>query len=247
MTFYERYIHGETEEVYKNILALGQDALLPGNFSETDKVLTELFHRVAYNLDVIYGELRNINYLLKEECKYNFERPLHRPLPDTSRLLDKLDKAIAPFGYVPLSLKYFYKIVGGVNFAWDYDANEHFIWHLADPIQVTSLDAVVETVTDKYWREEMRDIADEEGLAYIELSADDLHKDNVSGGPPYSIEILKQPGVDSLFLNEPNKTTFIGYLKICFDNCGFPLIQRSDCNNDYQQFFEKVKPQLKRI
>jgi len=247
MTLYNRYISGQTEEVYNDMLALGKEAFSPALQSDIDHVLTELFNRVAYNLNIIYTELKNINYLFKTEFNYNFERPLHQPLPDTSVLLDKLDNAVKPFGFVPLSLKYFYKIVGGVNFVWDYDTNEDFIWELADPIQIASLDAIVETVTGEYWREEMQEIVEEDELPYLELSADDLHKDNVSGGPPYSLEIATHPSVDGLFFNEPNNSTFINYLRICFNNCGFPLIRRPDCNNDYQVFFDKVKPLLQAI
>lgn len=165
----------------------------------------------------------------------------------TARLLTKLEKAVKPFGFVPLSLKYFYEIVGGVNFVWDYDKGPTLMWNMADPLQIASLDALVESITDKYWREEMKECIDEGDVLFLELSADELHKDNVSGGPAYSLMITKQPSVDSDFLNEPNNTTFINYFRICFDNCGFPSIKRDDYNNDYQAFFAKVKPQLKQI
>ncbi|WP_205942934.1 hypothetical protein [Pedobacter frigidisoli] len=138
MTFYERYINGNTEEVYQEIYALKQDAFLPENLPEIEKVLTETFKRVAYNLDIIYKELKVFGYLFKPEPIYNFDKPLHKPLPDTAILLEKLDHAVKPFGYVPLSMKFFYRIVGGVNFVWDYETNEDFMWDMADPIQVAS-------------------------------------------------------------------------------------------------------------
>ena len=108
MTLYDRYINGQTEQVYQDIYALGQDAFLPANLPDIEKVLTETFQRVAYNLEIIYAELKNIDYLFKTEFEYNFQRPLHKPLPDTDTLLKKLDKAVEPYGFVPLSLKYFY-------------------------------------------------------------------------------------------------------------------------------------------
>jgi hypothetical protein len=213
MTFYDRYIKGETEQVYQDIYVLGQDAFLPANLPDIEKVLTETFQRVAYNLDIIYTELKNINYLFKTEFEYNFQRPLHKPLPGTDTLLEKLDKAVEGYGFVPLSLKYFYKIVGGVNFVWDYDTNENFMWDMADPIQVASLDDLVNEVAGDDWKENMQDyLSDNENEnVFFELAADDLHKDNVSGGPPYSLEITKSLRIDSNFLNEPNETTFINY------------------------------------
>src|SRR5688500_2190430 len=111
MTFYDRYINGQTQQVYQDIYALGQDAFSPTNLPDIEQVLTETFQRVAFNLDIIYAELKNINYLFKTEYKFNFERPLHKPLPDTGLLLKKLDTAVESYGFVPLSLKFFYKIV----------------------------------------------------------------------------------------------------------------------------------------
>lgn len=249
MTLYNRYINGQTKEVYREIYAMGANAFLPENLQEIEKVLTETFQRVAYNLDIIYTELKAINYLFKIEPAYNFERPLHKPLPDTDILLLQLDKAVQPFGFVPLSMKFFYKIVGGVNFVWDYETNEDFMWNMADPIQIASLDAVVEAVNDEYWQEDIQQyVADENfGKAFIDLAADDLHKDNVSGGQAYAIEITKKPSIDSSFMNEPNDTSFINYLRICFEYCGFPGITRPEMHNDYQAFFDRVKPQLKSI
>jgi hypothetical protein len=249
MTFYDRYINGQTEQVYQDIYALGQDAFLPTNLPDIEKVLTETFERAAYNLNIIYNELKQLNYLFKTDPTYNFEKPIHKPLSDTNILLEQLNSAVKTFGFVPLSLKFFYKIVGGVNFVWDYDTNENFMWNMADPLQIASLDAVVETVTDEWWQEDIQQYVEDEnfGTAFLDLAADDLHKDNVSGGQPYAIQITNQPSIDGNFLNEPNNTTFVNYLRICFDNCGFPGITRPDIQNNYQGFFDKVKPRLKPI
>jgi len=116
MTLYDRYINGQTEQVYQDIYALGQDAFLPANLQDIEKVLTETFQRVAYNLEIIYSELKNIDYLFKTRFEYNFQRPLVKPLANTEQFLEKLEIAVKPFGFVPLSLKMFYRIVGACNF-----------------------------------------------------------------------------------------------------------------------------------
>ena len=136
-------------------------------------MLTETFQRVAYDLDVIYDELVTINYLFKNEFKHNFERPLHKPLHNTTPLLKNLDTLVEPLGFVPLSLKFFYSIVGGVNFVWDYDTDDQFMWEMADPLQVRSLDSLVE---------EMQELTEDENAenAFLYFAADDLHKDNIS-------------------------------------------------------------------
>lgn len=247
MTFYERYLNGETEQVYEDIYKLGKEAFLPNNLSDIEKVLTETFERVAYNLDIIYKELIEINYLFKTDFPFNSERPLIKPLQETDQLLFELDKTVKPFGFVPISIKLFYKIVGACNFAWDYDTNEDFIWECADPIQIISLDDLVSYMTDEDNQEVLQEYYDEDGFVSLELSADYLHKDNISGGPPYSLQIPSEQSIDAVFLYEEHNTTFINYLRICFDNCGFSRITNSENKNNYQSFFEKVKPRLKRI
>ena len=247
MTLYDRYINGQTEQVYREIYALAQEAFLPNNLPDIEKVLTETFQRVAYNLDVIYSELKNINYLFPTEFKFNFQRPLIKPLPNTEQLLATLDKSVKPFGFVPLSLKMFYRIVGACNFCWDNVINEEYIWRYADPIQIFSLDNIISEVTDEDFLSDLQEYYEEDGFISLQLSADYFHKDNTSGGQAYSLKVTQQPSVDAEFLNEEHNTTFINYLRICFDNCGFSRITNPESKNDYQAFFDKVKPQLKPI
>ena len=247
MTLYSRYINGETEQVYKDIYALGQDAFLPNKFPDIEMVLTETFQRVAYNLEIIYTELKHINYTFWKN-ELGSEEALLKPPAETDKLIDTLEQAINPFGYLPLSLKMFYKIVGSCNFVWDYRQDKAIMWEMADAIQIAPLTYCVSEVTDKYWLQQAKEYMEDEdfGFTFLVLAADDLHKDNVSGGPPYSLEITKQPSIDGNFINEPNNTTFINYLRICFEYCGFPGI-RSEAKNDNQLFFDRVNAQLKPI
>lgn len=247
MSFYERYLNGETEQVYEDIYKLGEDAFLKENFPDIEKVLTETFERVAYNLEVIYNELTNINYLFKKKFNYNFERPLVKPLPNTEKLLHQLDKSVERFGFVPLSLKMFYGIVGACNFGWDYNTNQDFIWRCADPIQISSVDGIVSEIIETDFLEGLEEYYNEDGFVSLPLSADYFHKDNISGGPAYALQLTPRPSIDGQFLNEEHETTFINYLRICFDNCGFSRITVENNKNDYQSFFDKVKPKLKRI
>ena len=247
MTLYERYLNGETEKVYEDIHKLGKNAFLPDTIVDIEKVLTETFERVAFNLDIIYKELVEMNYLFKTDVQFNFERPLIKPLPQTDQLLSELNEIVKPFGFVPTSLKLFYKIVGACNFEWDYNTNEDFIWECADPIQIISLDDLISYIAEEDNQEIFHESYEEDGFIHLELSSDYLHKDNISGGMPYSLQITQEPSIDSNFLYEEHHTTFINYLRICFDNCGFSRITNPEYDNDYKAFFKKVKPQLKKI
>ncbi|SHN34468.1 hypothetical protein [Mucilaginibacter sp. OK098] len=250
MIFYNRYINGEDgRSVYSDIYNLRQEAFSDKYFDDIQSVLTETFNRVVFNLEIIFSELKNINYAFKTEFQCNSERPLLRPLPDTDELLVKLNSATSDFGQIPLSLKLFYKIVGSCNFAWDYDNRPEMFWKCADPIQINSIDDIVNYVSDDDWTEYLSEALEDDNSQspYLELAADYLHKDNISGGPPYSIQLTKEPSIDGLFLNEPNETTFINYLRICMENCGFSRITNAEYENDYKEFFAKIKPQLKNI
>lgn len=202
MNFYERYQNWETTAVYADITELGQKAFSPQYYPDVRNVLEETFNRVAYNLRVIHAALIEVGYLFKQEFQYNSDQPLLKPFPDTEALLQQLAMAVKPFGYVPESLKMFYRAIGGCNFAWDYETNEEYMWVYADPIQIIALDDLV---------------------------------------------ITPVPTIDSAFLNEAHNTTFIDYLRVTFENCGFSRITDTGCANDYQDFFAKVKPLLKKI
>jgi hypothetical protein len=210
MTFIERYKNGETRTVYAHIMSLGEKS-----FNDIQNVLRETCVRSSFTLDLIYKELSSIGYNFCKETQYNFQRPVVKPLPKTEKLLQQLDKIVKPYGYVPESLKMFYKIVGGCNFAWDYDSNDEIPWEGADPIQIVPLDDLVSELVEM----------EGEPLEYLDISADYLHKDNISGGPTYAIEITERPSIDGHFLNEEHDTTFIDYLKITFENCGFSMGQ----------------------
>lgn len=244
MTFLERYKIGETTAVYSDIDKLGQVAWSEEHFLDIEAVITETMQRTAYNLAVIYDELERIEYNFKREIRYSFEAPLNKPLVNAEELLSQLEKSVIPFGSVPLSLKLFYKIVGSCNFAWDYESNKNISWEYSDPIQVLPLDTLVEAVTAESWLEE---ISENNGVACLELSADYLHKDNISGGPSYAIEITSKPSIDGKLLNEEHQTTFINYLRIVFENCGFGRANEFERTATFKSFSDKVGPKLKKI
>ncbi len=249
MNLHDRYLNGEYKAVYNDIYKLKDQALNIEYKKEVEQVLIETFERVAFNLQIIYRELLNIGYAFNLDATVNFEKAIHKPLKDTELLLGQLDLAVQPFGFVPLSLKYFYRIVGGVNFVWNFEAKKQLMWDMADPIQVASLDSLVDEVMHEYWKEDIQLYVDDVnfGCAFLYLSADEFHKDNVSGGEAYAIEITKEKSIDARFMNEANQTTFVDYLRICFENCGFPGMSKETDDKNYQMFVDKIKPQLKMI
>ena len=67
-----------------------------------------------------------------------------------------------------------------------------------------------------------------EGRYELTISCDRFHKDGVSGGESYGIPV-PHPGADAPLLWEWHNTTFVDYLRICFEWGGFPgLARRQD-------------------
>ena len=121
MTLFDRYLKGETTDVYNDFYALGQEALNPGNFIQTDLILNETFKRVKFNLEIIYKELKTINYQFVSNIEHNLQKPLLPPDPNVDFLLSELKFKIKNAGHIPLSLEYFYRIVGSCNFCWNWE------------------------------------------------------------------------------------------------------------------------------
>jgi hypothetical protein len=238
MTLLEKYLQGDSERVYDEIYKMGKTAFDPNSYPVVESVLSETFKRVARNLEIIHNELVRINYCFKTECKFNFEYPLLKPLPDVASLLARLDACVKRVGYVPLSIKLFYKIVGSCNFAWNYDANPDIPWEGADPIQVAPINDLLS---------ELENFEDDDDFLELGISADYLHKDNISGGMAYSIEITKKPQIDSQFLNEEHNATFIDYLRLTMRDCGFSRADVIRDRADFIEFSSKVRPKLYKI
>ena len=238
MNLLEKYLQGDTLHIYDEIERMGSDAFIKDNLREIKAVLKETMVRVRYNLDVIYASLQEADYCFTKSPRQDFEYPLLKPRWGTRLRISRLDKIVRPFGHIPLSLKMFYQIVGSCNFAWDYDAVPDIPWEGTDPIQIGPITSLLT---------EAKELEPDEEPIGLPVSADYYHKDNISGGPPYSVELTAWPQVDSRFLNEEHHTTFINYLRITFDNCGFSRAGVAAHLPDFMDYLLKVKPLLKPI
>lgn len=247
MTFLERYQNGERMEVYQEIERLGSKAFEKNIFKEVEAILIETFQRVRLNLEVIYETLKEQQYSFRTRYQSNSERPLSKPLKNCKKRLAELDQEVAPFGHVPFSLKLFFKIVGSCDLSWDYDTNPEILWEYADPLQIFALDDILEFIRVEDWKERMQEEITEGDCPSLEISADYYHKDNVSGGPAYAIELTKHPSIDSRVLYEEHETTFINYLRLSFEKGGFLRMDKTPFQKEFAAYFEKVKPKLLKI
>jgi len=153
-----------------------------------------------------------------------------------------LAKLVDPVGHIPLSLVTFWKIVGSCNFAWDYESDPNIPWGEADSIQLHPITDIAKEAED-----DLAVLKRGNEPAGIWVAADYYHKDNISGGAPYSVELTTAPQVDSRFLHEGHPTTFIDYLRIVMEGCGFSRMEAVHDLPDFLGYCEQVRPLLKPI
>ena len=239
-TYYKRYINNEELAVWDELKELNNITPEHPDWGDITDVLKETMWRVKFNINTIYERLKVTGY------EFNEKHPCKLPCNETNNKIKKLSNAVKPFGYIPLSLEFFYFTVGSVDFTplWD----KKILHEYSDPLCIASVDEAIELMgEDGEWEENMEDFTSEGHKPYIDIAPDFYHKDNVSGGSPYGIEVTNTKQVDSMFLNTPYNENlfFIDYLRLCFEWGGFPNI--SEYNDNYQSFIDNLKTGLKTI
>jgi hypothetical protein len=156
-------------------------------------------------------------------------------------------------GHIPLSLRAWYEVVGGVNFvgtapaSWwlpiqyehgerDPDPGDRFVADLAgrtiglDPIYLYSLDRVIDHTDVELRLVQKSAHAGQKRNSHVhyrDLGPDVHDKSYTSGSGPYAIKV-PNGGMDAPFLSEQYDTTFLGYLRLCLRWGGLPGLQQLD-------------------
>jgi hypothetical protein len=217
-SFLKRYKEGEHSQVWAELLALGASVREEPVFSEASAVAFETMLRVRANVEVLIDRLHSLGYRFGiypdgSRTPY-YEGPLVPPPPDIKSKIEKVETLVG--GPIPISLSIFWRVVGSVDFI-----GYHPSWpEYSDPLVVYPTEAVDSEYDD--WIA----ACDEDGLEQvgpfaIPLAPDVYHKDNVSGGAPYSI-VVPNRAIDATFEDEFHETTFVDYLRIAFGCWGFP-------------------------
>lgn len=265
-TFLERYLAGEREQVWAELIALGEKVREEPVYSDAWAVAQETMRRAKANIETIYERLKSIGYLFER-----FQSAYAPPEPDITAQIEVFEHEVGP---LPLSLRAWLEIVGDVDFIGSYPGLTYYgepeppfrtieeavteaAEIYADPlcVGVWNFDSAVECYNE--WREdfgesnpykaenypewkeayETGEIEDDDFFA-VEISPDLYFKMRVGGGAPYMIT-LPDPRADSYVLNEPHDTMFVDYLRICFRWGGFPGLAH------YAKYNEAVLETLK--
>ncbi|GAC1370835.1 MAG: hypothetical protein NVS2B12_22130 [Ktedonobacteraceae bacterium] len=119
--FLERYLAGECEQVWDELLEMGDQVRAEPLYSETLEVARETMRRVRKNCETLILRLETIGY----KFGYDWASPAHTaevrsqpprlgtPAADIQDRLVQLERAGA---VSPISLRAFYEIVGALNF-----------------------------------------------------------------------------------------------------------------------------------
>ncbi|MFL5386100.1 MAG: hypothetical protein ACJ8GN_26595 [Longimicrobiaceae bacterium] len=216
----ERYLNGEHERVWSEFQALGPAVRNEPHLSAARAVGAETMRRVRRNCEMLVDRLRAAGYVFgiypDGSDGYYSEGPLVAPSDATRAALARLEARVGP---LPLSLVAFWEEVGlvdlvGMRRSWP---------ERLDPLVVGGPAEVLAELDD--WEEDQGD-EDEPEPFEGGLAPDDLHKDNVSGGPPYGVQ-LPYASADFRFLNERHDLFFVPYLRLAILRCGgFPGLDR---------------------
>lgn len=229
-----RYHRGEHVAVWAELRS--HEALAGPLLVEAEAVARETMARVARNAD------RLAERLAAEGWRPLYDELRVRPRAGDAEVVTRIEEfAGSP---LPLSLRAFWEVVGGINFVWDYDSGAapslgvDLPMDQMDPVCVDS----PQTVTHLFdgWEEQLvgvdPELADPLDLS---LAPDFLHKANISGGGPYGV-VLPFLGADPVFDNEAHRLPFVDYLRLCFRWAGFPLLERHASRPDVRRFLESM-------
>jgi hypothetical protein len=212
LPFYERYLAGERQAVWAELIALGESVREDPYAADALAVAYETMQRVEANLRTVIARLKGIGYQFQTESMPDgSETPVHLPpKPGAQKLMRRLEKAAG--GPMPLSLRAFYEVVGAVDLNGRHPSLSPRPCEVCpDPLVVEALEVVMGNL-----REELED-------GRIMIAPDEIFKMGDAGGDGYAIEV-PDLRVDGELLNTSygDNLFFVDYLRLCFRWGGFP-------------------------
>lgn len=218
MNYLDRYLAGQYEQVWNELLALGPAVRQEPHYSSAQQVAMETMSRVRRNCERLVSRLNGLGYLFgtyPDGSKGYIS--LGAWVPPSRNTLTDLAELEQMAGPLPISLRAFWLEVGSVDFV-----GMHPSWPAGlDPLVVYPPEAAICDL-------ETSEMGPDSGQFEAPLAPDDLHKDNVSGGSPYAIA-LPDPRADSEFMYERNGLLFVQYLRLAIlDWGGFPGLSQQD-------------------
>lgn len=229
----ERYKNGQHEDVWDE---LRSHEVISGDLrEEAMAVAVETMTRVGNNVNLIAGRLEKAGWTPQNS---------YREMPDDTDLTffsEAEKKSGAP---MPVSLEAFWKVVGGVDFVWDYRSGAeppklgpNLQMDEMDPLLIYSGD-VMHHMFDEWDEMDFPEEGEDECFS-IWLAPDHFHKANISGGDPYVIYVPFR-GADPIVENEDHELPFVDYLRHCFRFGGFSKLDEYKDRADVKAFVQSM-------
>jgi hypothetical protein len=207
MNYLERYQNGEYEQVWKELQDLGASIRNEPYYTQAQDVAAETMGRVRRNCERIISRLHILGYVFGTfpDGKRRSGRMPPHTLPSQKMQAD-CDELESEAGPLPLSLVAFWQEVGAVDLVGMLPS-----WPAGlDPLVVDPPEGP------------LAELYEEDEEIFISLAPDEFHKDNISGGGPYGLE-LPNPAADFMFMDEPHEVLFVPYLRLALLQWGgFP-------------------------
>jgi hypothetical protein len=216
----ERYRRGQRELVWHDLRQLGSGVREPNRFEEAQLVCDEMARRARQNIEVIVERLTEAGY--RFHTNDNEQAPVTPYIPPTAAAAELAAWLEERFASVPMTLLSWLRLVGDV---WLVGTHPHWAASTAADPLVMELEGshYPGEPMQRYFEGELEvwhSWAGADRMFVLPVSPDMVHKDNVSGGPPYGI-ILPDGCADGLFVGETTMP-FVSYLNWVFRNGGFP-------------------------
>ena len=215
-SFFERYLNGEHEAVWLELGRLRESGLDAATLEDVQAVAVETMKRVRHNLERVESRLREMGFAFGEFEEdgrgFNGDAPTLKDHPVAAlehpeALLTELSSVVG--GPLPLALRAFATHVGQVDFRGFHEGFKS--GYLLDALMVGFYVPDAESVED--WLNTFEDDDSVQGY-WWEFAPDEYHKENVSGGAAYSIQ-LPDDLIDPPVLNTPFSGSFTAYLRHC--------------------------------
>jgi hypothetical protein len=218
MNYLERYLDGEYQQVWDELVSLGAGVCQGPHYNQAWAVAEETMRRVQDNCSELISRLKTMEYKfgVYPDGSYGYYSAgsMVAPTTETYDTVDALKDIVGP---LPLSLEAFWQIVGSVDFVGKKEG-----WPIGlDPLVVEPPEGALDWI-------EGGEFDPEEEQVEAALAPDDLHKDNISGGNPYSV-LLPDPSADFIFQYEFHHMYFVPYLRMSILQWGgFPGLEAQE-------------------
>lgn len=216
----ERYRRGQRELVWHELRQLGSAVREPGRFEEVQLVCDEMTRRARQNIEVIVERLASAGY--RFHTNDDEQAPVIPHVPPSAASAELAGWLEERFVAVPMTLLSWLRLVGDV---WLVGTHPQWASSAAGDPLVIELEGSrwPGEPMQRYFEGELEswhEWAGADRMFVLPVAPDRIHKNNVSGGPPYGI-ILPDGCADGLFAGETTMP-FVSYLNWVFSNGGFP-------------------------